>query len=513
MASLDCEQLRKKILGCWIGKNIGGTLGGPFEGYPETHELTFYDPVPTEAMPNDDLELQAMYAAALDRMEHPEVNRMVLADIWRKHMNFHCDEYAVAMKNLASGVLPPWSGAWDNCFTEGMGAAIRSEIWACLAPGDPDLAAKYAYEDACIDHDGAGIDAEIFFAVLESLAFIETDIRKLISAALARLPDGSTLADGIRTTCSLWDSTHDWRHVRDALFKRYAPEFRTSVVINIPFTVLALLSGNGDFGKTICDAANCGMDTDCTAATAGAILGILDPDCISEKWKTPVGNALIVRKTAITGLEFPATIEAFTDQILSLRERIPAEVREIPVAEPDRKQIEIPVDISMTHNPAWYRLDWKKLDWKSSRCNSFYSSLAVPPEFRGNGSQIVLRFRFVLPEDTECTIMFNSPTSNQIYLDPEEDILHDCCHMLFGRQRLWDKTIRFGEYFPCSDRQIIFKPSFGGAPLNQYKRFLPLKKGEHTILVALEPLADEPEIIWGFGVAVDRTRFLTGIFQ
>ena len=65
--NLSKESLRKKILACWIGKNIGGTLGGPFEGFPKVHDLTFYDPVPTEAMPNDDLELQAMYAAALDR--------------------------------------------------------------------------------------------------------------------------------------------------------------------------------------------------------------------------------------------------------------------------------------------------------------------------------------------------------------------------------------------------------------------------------------------------------------
>jgi len=469
--------------------------------------------VPTEAMPNDDLELQAMYAAALDRMEHPEVHRTILADIWRDHMNFHCDEYAVAMKNLASGVPPPWSGAWDNYYVNGMGAAIRSELWACLAPGDPDLAAKFAYEDACIDHAGAGIDAEIFFAVLESLAFVESDIRKLVSAALDRIQADSLLAEGIRAACSLWDAMHDWRKVRDTLFERYATECRTSVLVNVPFTVLALLSGNGDFGKTICDAANCGMDTDCTAATAGAILGILDPDGIPEKWKAPVGDALIVRKTAVTGLDFPATIEEFTDQIISLRGRIPAEVREIPVAEPDRTRIEIPVDIAMTRNPTWFRLDWKNLNWTRSRCNAVFSKLDVPPEFRGKGSQIVLRFRFVLPEDGEYTVMFNSPTSNQIYLDPEADILNDARHMLFGRQRLWPERIGMGEQFPCSERQVIFSPTLGGAPLNQYRRFLPLKRGGHVLLAALEPFPDETEIVWGFGIGADKTRFLTGIFQ
>ena len=503
---------RKKVLACWHGKNIGGTLGGPYEGFPVVSNLTFYDPVPTAALPNDDLELQAMYAAALDRMEHPEVNREILADIWLKHMNFHCDEYAVAMKNLSVGIRPPWSGKWDNYFTCGMGAAIRSELWACLAPGNPDLAAKFAYEDACVDHADDGIYAEVFFAAAESLEFIETDIRKLIDSALAYIPQDSILAEGIRTACAQWDLLHDWRKVRDILFERYASEFKTSVIVNIPFTVLALLSGNGDFGKTICDAANCGMDTDCTAATAGALLGILDPDGIPEKWKAPVGNELVVRKTVIVNLDFPATIEGFTEQVLSLRKRIPAEVKEIAVPEPDRELCRIPVEISMRKNLHWYHVELNELKWTPGRCDSIFGSLDVPSEFRGNGGQIVLKFRFELPEDGEYTLMFNSPTANQIYLDVEGNALHDDRHMLFGRQRYWKEKVEKGESFPTPYPFCIFSPTMGGAPLNQYKRYLPLRKGMHTLYAVLEPFEDESSIFWGLGVG-KGSRFLTGIFR
>jgi ADP-ribosylation/crystallin J1 len=42
--------------------------------------------------------------------------------------------------------------------------------------------------------------------------------------------------------------------------------------------VLGLLAGEGDFGKSLCIAVNCGNDTDCTGATLGAPLGILYPD-------------------------------------------------------------------------------------------------------------------------------------------------------------------------------------------------------------------------------------------
>ena len=505
------EIYRDQVSACWLGKCLGGAIGMAYEGVPWRPDLREQD-IFLQDVPNDDLELQAMYVAALDRMEHPEINRRVLADIWLRHMNFHCDEYAVAMRNLALGLRPPQSGSFDNFYINGMGAAIRSELWACLAPGNPRLAAEFAREDACIDHDGDGVEAELFFAALESLAFVETDLRTLIETAHSFLSPDSLLAEGIRLTCTLWDATGSWEEVRDALFARYANECRTDVRINIPFTTLALLSGGGDFGKTICDAANCGMDTDCTAATAGAILGILNPDGISEAWRRPVGQELVVRSTAITGLEFPPTIEAFTDQILALRERIPARVRIPETPKPDYARFRIPVEVAMQTNPRWYRVKPGDLRWNTIFSNPICGSIAVPEKFRGGGGQIVLRFRFELEEAGKYTVMFNSPTSNQVYLDPSAEELHDDVHMLFGRQRLFTDVERADGCFTCSERPVIFSPTLGGAPLNQYRRDLPLAAGLHTLLVALEPQPFESTVRWGMGVGTG-TRFLPGIFR
>ena len=95
--------------------------------------------------------------------------------------------------------------------------------------------------------------------------------------------------------------------------------------------VIALLYGEGDFGKTLCLAVNCGEDTDCTAATAGSLLGIiLGIDGIDEKWAKPVGTRL---KTACLNLgelgnlgnqlpkdifELQKRIEVLAPQVLSL---------------------------------------------------------------------------------------------------------------------------------------------------------------------------------------------------
>ncbi len=495
---MDETLLRRKMLACWHGKNIGGTLGGPYEGFPIVNHLTFYDPVPEGGLPNDDLELQAMYAAALDKMDAPAVNRDVLADIWLGHMNFLCDEYAVAMRNLQLGIRPPWCGQYDNWYINGMGAAIRSELWACLAPGNPALAAQFAMEDACIDHDKDGVYSEVFFAALESMAFVETDLRKLIDGALAFVPANSVTAEGIRVACQTWDETHDWLACRNRLFEQFGTEFKTDVRVNIPFTVLALLSGEGDFGKTICNAVNCGMDTDCTGATAGSIMGILNPDGIDEKWLAPVGNELVVRKQCIQHLEFPATIEEFTEQILRLGRKIRSVADAPESPKPDFAKYRFPVEYAWQKNLHWYEVHHKTQNWQVMMCDPIMGSIEVPEQFRGNGGQLLLRIPFQTPRDCEYTIVFNSATSNQVYLDPAVDVLHDDRHMLFGRQRLFlDDPLPNG-FFSCQERPIIFGPTLGGAPLNQYRRYLPLTAGQHVLVVALEPLPQETRITWGF---------------
>ena len=191
---------REKVMGCWLGKAVGGTLGQAYEGCDGPLNLTYYNPVPTDMIPNDDLDLQVLWACVLDKMENPVISRDVFAGAWIKPVDFPWDEYGVAIRNLRMGVTAPLSGSYDNWFNDGLGAAIRSELWACLAPGKPELAALYAYEDACVDHSGDGIYAEQFLAALESAAFIENNIDKLFDTGLSVIPEDSRLCLAINHT-------------------------------------------------------------------------------------------------------------------------------------------------------------------------------------------------------------------------------------------------------------------------------------------------------------------------
>ena len=104
---MNFNEYKKKVLGCYIGKSVGGTLGMPFEGEIGTREISYYDPVPTEMLPNDDLDLQVVNLETILRTGLP-VSRYNVGEIWLHHMEDSApDEYGVAIANHKLGVRAP----------------------------------------------------------------------------------------------------------------------------------------------------------------------------------------------------------------------------------------------------------------------------------------------------------------------------------------------------------------------------------------------------------------------
>lgn len=313
--------LAQKIHACWLGKNIGGTLGGPHEGRAEPLDLEFYDPVPTSVMANDDLDLQVVWLHHLLSGSHHTVTPELMAAAWRRHVFFPFDEYAVARRNHELGLRGPDQGSFDNYFGHGMGAAIRSEIWACVAPGEPERAAGFAWADAVVDHSGEGVWAEVFHAALQSAAFVDSDRDRLMSTALRLLPGDCVLKQALEQTVAWWREKQEWKSVRAMIVDAYGTPNFTDVVANLCFEVLGWYAGAGDFGRSICIAVNCGLDTDCTGATLGALLGIIDPKCIPARWRDPIGEQVVI-SPQIVDVSVPADLAELTRRTLRLRAQL-----------------------------------------------------------------------------------------------------------------------------------------------------------------------------------------------
>ncbi|MFA6176020.1 MAG: DUF4372 domain-containing protein, partial [Phycisphaerae bacterium] len=161
------RDMNSRIHGCWLGKFIGGTLGLPAEGKMERLNFSFYNPVPTTVPPNDNLELQLVWLHLVENAGST-LTQGDFAKAWLDHIHYMWDEYGRTRWNLRRGVPVEAAGTFENPFHVGMGSPIRSEIWACLFPGDLDSAAHYAALDASLDHGTEGIAGEVLFAAMQS---------------------------------------------------------------------------------------------------------------------------------------------------------------------------------------------------------------------------------------------------------------------------------------------------------------------------------------------------------
>ena len=193
-----------------------------------------------------------------------------------------------------------WVSHHENPYREWIGAQIRVDSYGYGAPGQPALAAEWAWRDARLSHVKNGIYGAMFCAAMIAAAFALDDVDAVVEAGLAEIPATSRLYHEMRQVIAICDKYgRDFGQFEAVIAEIYAllghyHQIHTNN--NCALVVAALLLGARDFERSLTLAVMGGWDTDCNGATVGSILGaMLGAQALPPFWVGRLNDTLLSR--------------------------------------------------------------------------------------------------------------------------------------------------------------------------------------------------------------------------
>ena len=290
----DADFLRRTHLG-WQGQIVAGAIGTAVEGYvTENIRKVFgeiYDYPRTPNTFNDDITYELALIKAVEKCGK-DVTSADIAEQWVALVPMGWSAEEIALANLKLGVFPPMSGYLNNPYREWIGAQMRGVICGQLFPGKPYEAARLAWMDGQVSHHNNGILGEVFNAVMASLSYVETDVRKIVKMAIDMIPVDSEYYTVVKFAYDACQQHADWESAWKVCEKKYERYNWIHAYPNAAAEVVSLWFGNGDFDETMHICAMCGWDVDCNAAQIATVVATAKGEKINEKWTAPIGDAL-----------------------------------------------------------------------------------------------------------------------------------------------------------------------------------------------------------------------------
>lgn len=335
------DEIRQKIYGAWLGRIAGCILGKPLEvGFTQAQTRAYLEGANAYPL-NDFVPAQSRNEKPLRRdcvpsmrgyvryaQEDDDLNYMCLAvkllervgsnfttlDVginWLESIPFMWTwgpEHVVYL-NLATAIgnhqpeqvdLEAVTG-FLNPGIEWIGAQIRTDVYGYVCPGLPQLAAEFAWRDAYLTHRMSGIYGPMWVSAMNAAAFTLLDTESIIRAGLAQIPENSRFSEAILQTIAWCHQESDWAKVGEHISDHFDQYGYAGAINNACCVAAALLYGWGDgtdspaerFERTITIAVQLGYDTDCNAATAGSIVGLLlGAAALPERWIAPFNDTL-----------------------------------------------------------------------------------------------------------------------------------------------------------------------------------------------------------------------------
>jgi ADP-ribosylglycohydrolase len=348
----DRATLRDRIVGAWLGRCAGCTLGKPVEIWPRaeirrylerTGDYPIADYLPADGPAPGFPDLHPSWAASARGRIHEtprddDIDYTILglhvvetygtefttADVaaeWLRRFPFAAVYTAerAAYRNLVLGLAPPRTATHVNPYREWIGAQIRVDAYAYVAAGDPARAARMACADASLSHTANGLYGAMWAAALIAAAFTAPAMSDALRTALAVIPPGSRLAEALRGVAALHADGLEWEAARDVLERRHGALSPVHAINNAAVVAAALLWGEGDFTRTIGLAVQGGWDTDCNGATAGSAFGAMHgAAALPERWTAPLGDRIRSALFGFDGMRISGLAER------TLRQALPA---------------------------------------------------------------------------------------------------------------------------------------------------------------------------------------------
>ncbi len=317
---LPLDVYSQKVYGAWLGQCVGNMYGLAHEcryvdePYSLVDQPTHYAPYIIRIMQNsngafsdDDTDIEYMDLFTMEK-HGPEPTYADLTDAWMRHVWHHVWVANRSARHLmAYGYQAPVTGMKgynDNWFQ--IDPQLVNEIWAVIAPGMVQYAAKKSDWGARVTNDDYGTHPTIWYGAMYAAAFFESDVNQLYDIGMREVPQGR-FADAL-VLCKLLYAAHpnDWkasrRVIRDMYYTNEPKETKSVVAaqLNGAMGALALLYGQGDFHTTLNMACMLGMDADNQAATLSGLMGVIHgPEGIPRsllfppefpEWKEPLND-------------------------------------------------------------------------------------------------------------------------------------------------------------------------------------------------------------------------------
>lgn len=325
--SEERKYLFDRLNGGILGKCIGCLLGKPVEGWARNKIVSFmvdtnnfpitkylFDNInelhhkkynlsnawsfPVTGMPEDDDINYILIAKKIINEFGIDFTSIQVAETWTNFLPLLrlCTSERIAYRNFVNGIYPPESAFFCNPYREWIGAQIRADFFGYICPGNPFLAMKLAWKDACISHTKNGIYGAIWVAVIISLIPIRKSFDIIIMESLDFIPQKSRFYSAISTVIHWYRSKIS---VVDALSKIHEIYSEKNihhwchVLPNAMIVAVALLWGENDFQSSLQISLIAGFDTDSNGATVGSIVGYsIGAKNISSYWKDALQNRI-----------------------------------------------------------------------------------------------------------------------------------------------------------------------------------------------------------------------------